>query len=155
MRAVIQRVREASVRVNGSLYSSIGAGLLVLLGVAPEDGDAEVAWMVRKVLNLRVFEDGEGKMNLSVQDTGGDLLFVSQFTLYADTSRGNRPGFSCSAPFGKAQDIYKRFVEAIRSECSLRVETGSFGAQMQVSLVNDGPVTLIVDTPKNSDKAAS
>ena len=94
MRALIQRVREASVRVNGSLYSSTGAGLLVLLGVAPEDGDAEVVWMVRKVLNLRVFEDGEGKMNLSVQDTGGDLLLVSQFTLYADTSRGNRPGFS-------------------------------------------------------------
>ncbi|MCG8343512.1 MAG: D-aminoacyl-tRNA deacylase [Chlorobiales bacterium] len=147
MRTVIQRVGEASVTVNGSLYSRIGPGLLVLLAMAPGDEEKEIAWMVRKVLNLRIFEDSGGKMNRSVLDIRGDLLLVSQFTLYGDTSRGNRPGFSVSAPFSKAKDLYNRFVETIRSECSLRIETGCFGAEMQVRLVNDGPVTLIVDTP--------
>ena len=149
MRAVIQRVSEASVTVNGSLYSRTGPGLLVLLGIAPGDGDREIFWMIRKILNLRIFEDSEGKMNLSVSDTGGELLLVSQFTLYADTSRGNRPGFSNSASFRQAHDIYNRFISAIRSQSSSRIETGSFGDEMQVSLVNDGPVTLIVDTPEN------
>lgn len=152
MRALIQRVAEASVTVDGNVYSRIDAGLLVLLAVAPGDGETEIAWMVRKILNLRIFEDGEGKMNRSVLDTRGDLLLVSQFTLYGDTTRGNRPGFSASAPFSKANDLFGRFVETMRSECSLCIETGSFGADMQVSLVNDGPVTLIVDTPKSSDK---
>ena len=149
MRAVIQRVSEASVTVNGALYSRIGPGLLVLLGIAPEDEGRETFWMIRKILNLRIFEDSKGKMNLSVSDTGGELLLVSQFTLYADTSRGNRPGFSSSAPFRKAHDIYNGFVDTMRSNSSLRIETGSFGDEMQVSLVNDGPVTLIVDTPEN------
>lgn len=152
MRAVIQRVAEASVTVDGNVYSRIEAGLLALLAVAPGDGEREIAWMVHKILNLRIFEDGEGKMNRSVLDTGGDLLLVSQFTLYGDTTRGNRPGFSASAPFSKAHDLFDRFVETIRSECSLCIETGSFGADMRVSLVNDGPVTLIVDTPDTSDK---
>lgn len=151
MRAVIQRVREASVTVNGSLYSRIGQGLLIFLGIAPGDGDPEISWMMRKILNLRIFEDSEGKMNLSVSDTGRDILLVSQFTLYADTSRGNRPGFSGSASFRKAHDIYNRFIGAIRSAFPLRIETGCFGEKMQVSLVNDGPVTLIVDTPESSD----
>ncbi len=152
MRAVIQRVREASVTVNGTLHSRIGNGLLVLLAVAPEDQEREIVWMVRKVLNLRIFDDGDGKMNRSVLDTEGGILLVSQFTLYGDTTRGNRPGFSSSAPFSKAQDLFDLFVKTIRSECSLCIETGSFGADMQVGLVNDGPVTLIVDTPKSSDK---
>lgn len=147
MRAVIQRVSEASVTIDGSLHSRIGPGLLVLLGIAPGDEDKEISWMIHKVLNLRIFEDNEGKMNRSVLDTGKDLLFVSQFTLYADTSRGNRPGFSSSAPFGKAEGLYCRFLETIRSKCFLRIETGRFGAEMQVGLVNDGPVTLVVDTP--------
>ena len=147
MRAVIQRVSEASVTIDGSLHSRIGPGLLVLLGIAPGDEDKEIAWMIHKVLNLRIFEDNEGKMNRSVSDTRKDLLFVSQFTLYADTSRGNRPGFSSSASFDKAHDIYNRFLETIRSTCSLPIETGCFGAEMQIGLINDGPVTLVVDTP--------
>ena len=148
MRAVIQRVSEASVSVDGELYSRIGAGLLVLLGIAPGDEDQEISWMIRKILNLRIFEDSEGKMNLSVADTKGEILLVSQFTLYADTSRGNRPGFSGSAPSRLANDIYDRFIGAIRSQSSLRIKTGCFGKEMQVGLVNDGPVTLIVDTPE-------
>lgn len=147
MRAVIQRVSEASVTVTGRVYSRTGPGLLVLLAMAPGDEEKEISWMIRKILNLRIFEDDEGKMNRSVLDTGGDLLLVSQFTLYGDTSRGNRPGFSASAPFSKAHDLYNRFVETMRSECSLRIETGYFGAEMQVALINDGPVTMIVDSP--------
>ena len=152
MRAVIQRVSEASVTVKGCVHSRTGPGLLVLLAMAPGDEEKEISWMIRKILSLRIFEDDQGKMNRSVQDAGGDLLLVSQFTLYGDTSRGNRPGFSASAPFSKAHDLYNRFVETMRSECSLCIETGCFGAEMQVALINDGPVTLIVDTPKSGDK---
>ncbi len=152
MRAVIQRVREASVKVDGNEYSRIGAGLLVFLGVAAADGDREISWMAGKILNMRIFEDGKGKMNCSVLDTGGGVLVVSQFTLYADTTRGNRPGFSGAAPFDDARETYNRFIDHIRSSCSLCIETGSFGAGMEVGLVNDGPVTLIVDTPGSSDE---
>ncbi len=152
MRAVIQRVSKASVTVNDTLFSSTGPGLVVLLAVARGDGEGEISWMVRKILNLRIFNDGEGKMNLSVSDTGGEILVVSQFTLYADSSRGNRPGFSDSAPYGLAEDMYNRFVVSIRSRSGLRIETGCFGEEMQINLINEGPVTMIVDTPIHSDE---
>ncbi len=152
MRAVLQRVQQASVTVDGSEYSRIGPGLLVFLGVAEPDDDRDISWMAGKILNMRIFEDSKGKMNCSVLDTGGSVLVVSQFTLYADTTRGNRPGFSGAASFDHARDIYNRFINHIRSLCSLCIETGSFGAGMEVGLLNDGPVTLIVDTPGSSDK---
>ncbi|MEC9487359.1 MAG: D-aminoacyl-tRNA deacylase [Prosthecochloris sp.] len=147
MRTVVQRVSEAAVHVDGREEGAIGPGLLVLLGVAPGDGDDEIAWMVRKLLRLRIFEDDSGRMNRSVSDAGGGLLVVSQFTLYGDASRGNRPGFSASAPYETARRIYCRFVDALRAASPLRVETGSFGAAMEVRLCNDGPVTLIIDSP--------
>jgi len=148
MRCVVQRVREASVTIGGERFSSIGAGLLVLAGISREDTEADLAWMSRKLPNLRIFEDDEGRMNGSVKEIGGELLVVSQFTLYADASRGNRPGFTESAPSEVAQPLFDRFVEMLRRESGLTVETGSFGADMQVSLINDGPVTIILESPK-------
>ncbi|HHE31077.1 MAG TPA: D-tyrosyl-tRNA(Tyr) deacylase [Chlorobaculum parvum] len=148
MRCVAQRVREAAVAIGGERYSSIGAGLLVLAGISRDDTEADLAWMSRKLPNLRIFEDDEGRMNRSVKECGGELLVVSQFTLYADASRGNRPGFSESAPSEIAQPLFDRFVELLRRDSGLTVETGSFGADMQVSLINDGPVTIILESPK-------
>ncbi|HHE31255.1 MAG TPA: D-tyrosyl-tRNA(Tyr) deacylase [Chlorobaculum parvum] len=148
MRCVVQRVREAAVTIDGERFSSIGAGLLVLAGISRDDRDADLAWMSRKLPNLRIFEDDEGRMNRSRKETGGELLVVSQFTLYADASRGNRPGFTESAPSEVAQPIFDRFVEMLRCDSELTVETGSFGADMQVSLINDGPVTIILESPK-------
>ncbi len=150
MRAVLQRVREASVTVGGTLHARTGQGFLVLLAVAPDDGEHEIRWMIRKILGLRVFQDAAGRMNRSIGDIGGELLVVSQFTLYADTSRGNRPGFSGSASYSKAEEVFSSFISALRSTTALRVETGRFGEEMQVALVNDGPVTLILDTPEKS-----
>ena len=148
MRAVLQRVREASVTVGETLHARTGPGFLILLAVAPDDGEHEIRWMIRKILGLRVFEDVAGRMNRSIGDIEGELLVVSQFTLYADTRRGNRPGFSGSAPYDKAEEVFVRFISALRSTTALRVETGCFGGKMQVSLVNDGPVTFILDTPE-------
>ncbi|AAM73052.1 MAG TPA: D-aminoacyl-tRNA deacylase [Chlorobaculum sp.] len=148
MRTVVQQVREASVSIGGELHSSIGTGLLVLAGISRDDTADDLAWMSRKIPNLRIFEDEKGKMNRSLKDIGGALLVVSQFTLYADASRGNRPGFSESAPPELARVLFDRFVESIRHEAGCPVETGVFGADMQVSLVNDGPVTIILESPK-------
>jgi len=148
MRCVVQRVREASVTIGGKRFSSIGSGLMVLAGISREDTEADLAWMSRKLPNLRIFEDDEGRMNRSVKEIGGELLVVSQFTLYADASRGNRPGFTESAPSEVARPLFDRFVELLRRESGLPVETGSFGADMQVSLINDGPVTIILESPK-------
>jgi D-aminoacyl-tRNA deacylase len=150
VRTVVQRAGEASVTIGGAVHSSIGAGLLVLAGISREDTEADLAWMSRKIPNLRIFEDDEGKMNRSLKDMGGALLVVSQFTLYADASRGNRPGFSESAPPEVAKALFDRFVESIRREAGCPVETGVFGADMQVSLINDGPVTIILESPKKS-----
>ena len=144
MKAVIQRVREASVTVDGNVVSSIGQGLLVLLGVASGDDAAKVEWMVRKIAQLRIFEDDGGHMNLSVEDVGGSVIVVSQFTLFADC-RSRRPGFSHAARPDKAIPLY----ELVIAECRARgftVETGEFGAEMFVSSVNDGPVTILLDT---------
>lgn len=149
MRAVVQRVRQASVTVDGVTVGAIGAGLLVLLGVAQEDTEASAAWLVEKILGLRIFEDAGGKMNLSLLETGGALLVVSQFTLYGDTRKGRRPSFDRAARPEQANRLYERFVELARAR-GVEVQTGVFQAMMQVALVNDGPVTLICETPPGS-----
>lgn len=145
MRAVIQRVTEARVKVEGAVAGEIGAGLLVLLGVAQPDTAADAEFLAEKILNLRIFADDAGKMNRSLLDTRGSLLVVSQFTLYGDCRKGRRPSFDAAAPAGQARALYETFVERARRS-GLRVETGVFQAHMDVSLVNHGPVTLILET---------
>ncbi len=145
MRAVVQRVSEASVVAEGQVVGAIGCGFLVLLGVTHGDGEAEAAWLARKVAGLRVFEDAAGKMNLSLADVGGAVLLVSQFTLYGDVRKGRRPSFIDAARPEHAAPLCDRFAALLRSE-GLAVATGVFGAVMQVHLVNDGPVTLWLDT---------
>jgi D-tyrosyl-tRNA(Tyr) deacylase len=145
MRAVLQRVSRACVRVDGEITGEIGHGLVVLLGVSAEDTEAEAEMVLNKTLNLRIFSDDEGKMNLSVGDVGGGLLLVSQFTLYADTRKGRRPSYIAAARPELAEHLYDRFVTLARERCP-RVETGRFQAMMDVELVNDGPVTIILDT---------
>jgi D-tyrosyl-tRNA(Tyr) deacylase len=145
MRAVIQRVSQASVTVNGELAGSIGPGLLVLLGVGKTDTEQDAEALAQKIVELRVFQDEAGKMNLSLKDTGGSLLVVSQFTLYGDTRKGRRPSFDLAAPPAQARALYEKFVEAARRQ-GVHVETGVFQAMMSVSLVNEGPVTFLVET---------
>lgn len=147
MRAVIQRVNDAAVRVNGAVVGAIGPGLLVLLGVAPEDGEAEARWLANRIAGLRVFADDEGKMNLSLLETGGGALVVSQFTLYADCRKGRRPSFVQAAPPQVAEPMYERFCELLFEEGVQLVERGRFGAHMHIQMRNDGPVTIIIDSP--------
>ena len=144
MRALLQRVSEASVRVDGEIVGAIDAGLLVFLGVFPDDGEAELEWMADKILGLRIFADDEKAMNRSVVDVGGGVLVVSQFTLAADTSRGKRPGFSTAALPDIAEPLYRRFLEILTARHQ-PVAAGIFGADMQVGLVNDGPVTFLLE----------
>ena len=146
MRVVLQRVRRAKVTVGEEITGEIAVGWLVLLGVAPADTQREVNWLADKVANLRAFADAEGKMNLSVQDVNGSVLVVSQFTLYGDCMKGRRPGFTDAAPPAIAEPLYEAFVVALRM-LGVTVATGRFGADMQVELVNDGPVTFVIDTP--------
>lgn len=146
MKAVLQRVSEASVSVGGQAVSAIGRGLLVLVGVADGDGEPEARWMAEKTANLRIFEDDAGKMNLSVLEAGGEVLAVSQFTLLADARKGRRPGFSGAAAPEAAEAMYSRFAELLRQQ-GCPVKQGVFQAHMQVSLVNDGPVTIVLDSP--------
>lgn len=146
MRAVLQRVSSASVEVDGAVTGATGPGLLVLLGVARGDTHRDADWLVDKILSLRIFEDGEGKMNLSVTDAGGSLLVVSQFTLYGDTRKGRRPSFDQAAPPTEANRLYEYFVDQCRAR-GMKTETGVFQAMMRVSLVNEGPVTIICDSP--------
>lgn len=129
----------------GTLLGAIGPGLLVLVGVSPGDGPDEVRWMAEKILRLRIFEDDAGKMNRSVEDVRGGILVVSQFTLYGDAAKGSRPSFTAAAPPGVAEPLYGELVLTLRSMTSLPVETGSFGAAMEVALVNDGPVTILLE----------
>lgn len=150
MRALLQRVTQASVVVEGLVVGKINAGLLILLGVARPDTVADAAVLVEKILNLRIFPDAEGKMNRSLLDTRGSLLVVSQFTLYGDCSKGRRPGFDAAAPAEQARALYESFVEVARRS-GLQVETGVFQAHMEVGLINDGPVTLMLET--NQGKA--
>jgi len=145
MRAVLQRVSRAKVTVDGEITGEIGKGILVLLGVGTEDGESEARQLVDKIVNLRIFDDADGKMNLSLADTGGELLVVSQFTLYADTRRGRRPSYIGAAAPDEANRLYQYFVTQARSVVS-NVATGRFQAMMDVELVNDGPVTIILDT---------
>ena len=145
MRAVIQRVREASVDVDGERISHIGRGLLVLIGVALQDGPRQIDWLVEELLGLRVFENAAGKFDASVVEVGGAVLVVSQFTLYADTRKGRRPSFSNAAPAQVAEPLYQRIVDAIAAR-GIPVGAGRFGAHMAVSLVNDGPVTIVLDS---------
>lgn len=150
MRTVIQRVQRASVTVNGSTVSSIGQGLLLLLGVEAADNDEDVEWLCRKVLGLRVFDDEEGVMNRSIMDIGGEIIVVSQFTLMASYKKGNRPSWIRAAGHEHAVPMYESFVAALREGLGKPVGTGIFGAEMQVELVNDGPVTICMDT-KNKE----
>ncbi|WP_298577052.1 D-aminoacyl-tRNA deacylase [uncultured Luteimonas sp.] len=144
MLALIQRVTEASVAVDGEVIGRVGGGLLALVGVEPGDGDAQVARMTGRLLGYRVFTDDQGRMNRSLADTGGGLLLVSQFTLAADTRSGMRPGFSTAAPPDEAERVFARLLEACRTQHGGVVETGRFGAHMVVGLVNDGPVTFLL-----------
>ncbi len=148
MRVVIQRVTKACVEVEGRIVGEIASGFVVLLGVSHDDQTADADYLTDKILNLRVFQDQQGKMNLSLLDTGGALLVVSQFTLYGDARKGRRPSYVGAAAPEKAKSLYKYFVEQARSK-GLRVETGIFQAMMQVSLTNDGPVTILLDSKKS------
>jgi D-aminoacyl-tRNA deacylase len=145
VRIVLQRVKSTSVTVGEERISEIGAGLLLLVGVAQGDGEAEADWLAEKVAGLRIFNDEEGKMNLSVRDVGGEVLAVSQFTLLADTRKGKRPSFIRAAPPEEAEHLFDYFCERLREAGVTSVRTGSFGAMMDVALVNDGPVTIILE----------
>lgn len=146
MRAVIQRVSHSKVVVEGRTTGEIERGLLVLLGVTHTDERADIDWLIKKITNLRIFNDENGKMNLSVKDVGGDILVVSQFTLYADSKKGNRPSYIRSAPPDFSIPMYENFVELLALNFEGKVATGEFGAMMEVSLLNDGPVTIILDS---------
>lgn len=146
MRAILQRVRHAEVKVEGEICGKISKGLLILLGVESEDLEEDIDWLIRKILNMRIFSDEEGKMNLSIQDIEGQILVVSQFTLHASTKKGNRPSFIKAAKPDFAVPMYERFITNIQIESGLKVESGVFGADMKVSLLNDGPVTIWLDS---------
>ena len=150
MRAVIQRVSSASVTIGGVVKSAIGPGLLVLLGIGHEDTSEDIEWLVRKIAGLRIFNDDDGVMNRSILDTGGDIIVVSQFTLMASTKKGNRPSYIGAAGHEKAIPLYEQFCENLSDAIGKPVGTGEFGADMKVALVNDGPVTICMDT-KNKE----
>jgi len=147
MRVVLQRVSRAAVRVAGETVGEIGQGHLLLVGLAEGDSEEELAWMADKVVGLRVFPDDDGHMNLGLEQVEGDLLVVSQFTLYGDTRKGRRPSFVDAAPPDVAEPLYDRFVALLEARTPGRVATGAFGAMMEVELVNDGPVTLLLERP--------
>jgi D-aminoacyl-tRNA deacylase len=146
MRTVIQRVQQASVIADGQPTGSIGQGLMVLLGIEEPDNDADIEWLCQKIVNLRIFNDTDGVMNLSVKDIGGDILLVSQFTLFASTKKGNRPSYIRAARPETAIPLYERTIKNLITLLGRPIATGVFGADMQVSLVNDGPVTILIDT---------
>jgi D-tyrosyl-tRNA(Tyr) deacylase len=150
MRVVLQRVSEASVTVNGEVVGSIAKGLLILVGFEEADADNDIDWMVNKLCSLRVFDDNDGVMNLSITEVGGEFLVVSQFTLHAKTKKGNRPSYIKAARPEVAIPLYHQFIDKLRRQSQLTVNEGIFGAKMLVDLTNDGPVTIIIDT-KNKD----
>jgi D-aminoacyl-tRNA deacylase len=147
MKAVIQRVNSAEVWVEGRLLGKIGKGLLVFVGVGKGDGDNDISFLTAKIPDLRIFEDHSGKFNLSLKETGGEMLIVSQFTLYGDTKKGRRPSFSEAEEPGIAKELYERFISKVRED-GISVQTGEFQAKMEVRLINDGPVTLLLDSRK-------
>ncbi len=146
MKAIIQRVSEASVKIEGVVKGEIQKGFMVLLGVGNEDSEEDVAWLAKKIANMRIFEDEEGKMNKSLLDIDGEILLISQFTLHASTKKGNRPSFIEAAKPDLAIPLYEKMISALSSLLSKPIRTGEFGADMKVNLVNDGPVTIVVDT---------
>ncbi|NLM12705.1 MAG: D-tyrosyl-tRNA(Tyr) deacylase [Epulopiscium sp.] len=148
MRAVIQKVAHASVKVDGNIIGEIGKGLLVLLGMQESDDEKVMDYMMDKIIHLRIFEDEEGKMNLSLKDVGGELLIVPNFTLYGDARKGKRPSYSNAAPPAVAEQIYNRFIEKAKAT-GIKVEQGKFQSHMEVNLLNDGPVTILMDSDKN------
>ncbi len=149
MRVVIQRVTEAEVSINEEISGKINNGLLILVGIGQDDHMEDIQWLTQKITNLRIFSDNEGKMNLSILDIKGEILLVSQFTLYASTKKGNRPSFIQSAPPIFAIPLYEQFIQSLE-ETGIAIQTGQFGADMKVSLTNDGPVTIIIDS-KNKE----
>ena len=150
MRVVIQRVSEASVTIEGKIKSRIGKGMLILLGIENADTQDDIDWLAGKISRLRIFDDDDGVMNLSVKDIGGEIIVVSQFTLHANTRKGNRPSYIKAARPDFAIPMYEKFVAKLEEETGKSVQTGEFGAVMDVALINDGPVTIIIDT-KNKD----
>ena len=150
MRAVIQRVSSASVTINGNVHSQIGNGLLVLLGIEDADTQDDIAWLSGKIVNLRIFNDANGVMNVSIKETGGDILLVSQFTLHASTKKGNRPSYIRASKPDIAIPVYERMILQLSEDLGKNISTGEFGADMKVGLLNDGPVTIVIDT-KNKE----
>lgn len=146
MIAVLQRVSEATVRIEGQVAGQIGRGFLVLLGITHTDTDDDIAWLAKKIAGMRVFSDAEGKMNLDLASVGGNVLLISQFTLHASTKKGNRPSFIDAARSEVAIPLYEQMIARLSAELGQPIQTGQFGADMQVSLLNDGPVTIIIDT---------
>ena len=146
MKAVIQRVSESSVTINSNVVGKIGIGFMILLGIEHEDSDEDIEWLVQKISKLRVFSDSDGKMNLSISDVNGSFLVISQFTLHASTKKGNRPSYIKAARPEQAIPLYEQFLSRLTQVSGLKVETGEFGGDMKVSLVNDGPVTIIIDS---------
>lgn len=150
MRAVVQRVRRASVLINGSIHAAIEAGLMILLGIEDADGLEDIRWLSNKLINLRIFNDATGVMNLSLVETGGDILLVSQFTLFAATKKGNRPSYIRASKPGIAVPLYESMTNQLEKDLGRKIHTGVFGADMQIDILNDGPVTILIDT---KDKA--
>ena len=146
MRVVVQRVSQSNVKVSGEVIGKINEGLMVLVSFVDEDNDTDLDWMTKKIINLRIFNDDEGKMNRSVQDVGGDILLISQFTLHASTKKGNRPSFIKAAKPDFANVMYERFIKVLEQSLGKEIQTGEFGGDMKVSLVNDGPTTIIIDS---------
>ena len=146
MRVVIQRVSQSKVKVSGEVIGEINEGLMVLVSFVNEDNDTDLGWMTKKIINLRIFNDDEGKMNRSVQDVGGDILLISQFTLHGSTKKGNRPSFIKAAKPDFANVMYERFIKVLEQSLGKEIQTGEFGGDMKVSLVNDGPTTIIIDS---------
>ena len=146
MRVVVQRVSQSNVKVSGEVIGEIKEGLMVLVSFVDEDNDTDLDWMTKKIINLRIFNDDEGKMNRSVQDVAGDILLVSQFTLHGSTKKGNRPSFIKAAKPDFANVIYERFIKVLEQTLGKEIQTGEFGGDMKVSLINDGPTTIIIDS---------
>ena len=146
MRVVVQRVSQSNVKVSGEVIGEIKEGLMVLVSFVDEDNDTDLDWMTKKIINLRIFNDNEGKMNRSVQDVGGDILLISQFTLHGSTKKGNRPSFIKAAKPDFANVMYERFIKVLEQSLGKEIQTGEFGGDMKVSLVNDGPTTIIIDS---------
>ena len=146
MRVVVQRVSQSNVKVSGEVIGEINEGLMVLVSFVDEDNDTDLDWMTKKIINLRIFNDDEGKMNRSVQDIGGDILLISQFTLHGSTKKGNRPSFIKAAKPDFAKVMYERFIKVLEQSLGKEIQTGEFGGDMKVSLINDGPTTIIIDS---------